>query len=204
MKKPEKIVLPNSLEAAQLKQVIGWVARNGTFWGKDERMARYVGSTHKYCECGNLIEKCSYCNKCASARTKENFERMERVAWDGETPLVTYDGVTYFFSNDELQDYCCDNRVQPRDLMLVLAKPCYAREINFSEYYCDDLPEGLGVDDILPGYVLDAFDAVNKVIRECNTPLSSWPSDKAVDPESLPVIEFDDETHPAPQEIIKP
>ena len=43
----KKIILPESPEAASIQTVTGWVSSNGRYWGNDEHMARYDGSTHR-------------------------------------------------------------------------------------------------------------------------------------------------------------
>ena len=43
----KQIILPESPEAASVQTVTGWVSRTGRYWGNDERMARYDGSTHR-------------------------------------------------------------------------------------------------------------------------------------------------------------
>ena len=55
IKQEEKTILFTSDEAAKYTDGIsGWVSRDGFFWGKDERAARYHGCTHVLCEdCGN-------------------------------------------------------------------------------------------------------------------------------------------------------
>lgn len=44
-----KVVMYESTEAASIEAVTGWVDPHGRFWGKDEHMARYCGSTHRHC-----------------------------------------------------------------------------------------------------------------------------------------------------------
>ena len=42
----KQIIMEDSPEAASIQTVTGWVSRTGRFWGNDERMARFDGSTH--------------------------------------------------------------------------------------------------------------------------------------------------------------
>ena len=42
------IIMEESPEAAEYRtDISGWVSCNGNYYGKDERMARYDGATHK-------------------------------------------------------------------------------------------------------------------------------------------------------------
>lgn len=165
----KKIILGTSDEAAKIETVTGWMSRTGRFWGKDERAARYDGSTHRLCSCGEVIEKQGYCRPCADKKEAEKFAAMERKEWDGTTPLCLYHADRYFWDIDELTDYCEENEVQPDQLNLVICEPIYAREIDPNEYYHDDLPEDGEVDSELEA----AFEELNKLIRE-SKPILSW------------------------------
>lgn len=171
--KNEKIVLSDSEEAAKLVTVTGWQARGGRFWGKDERAARFDGSTHRLCECGAMIEKHSYCRICWLKKEAERFAAMEKKPWDGEKPLCIHGGDQYFWDEDELLDHCHDHDVPPEDLCLVICEPVFAKEIDPNEYYLDQLPENGEVDSELAA----AFAELNERIREHKAPLS-WSAGK--------------------------
>jgi hypothetical protein len=68
--KDEKMILDTSDEAAKfVTGISGWVSRDGHFCGNDERIARYIGSTHKLCECGNIVEKMWIkCDRCRARK----------------------------------------------------------------------------------------------------------------------------------------
>jgi hypothetical protein len=177
MKTEAKIILETSPDAASIKTVTGWVASNGRFWGDDERMARYDGSTHRTCECGELVEQRSYCHACRRAKELAKFAAMERRPWDGVSMIYSYALDRYFRDTNDVIDFCHDEEVTPADLRLILCEPTFAREIDESEHFSDDLPE----DGDVPADLVDAFEALNKVIRECKTPLSWFPGKFALD-----------------------
>lgn len=181
MNKPEIIILDTSDEAASIKTVTGWVSRTGRFWGDDERMARYDGSAHKVCACGAMISQKSYCRLCADRRQLEKYEAMERKPWDGESMLYSDGSDEYFSDMSEVHDRCAENDINVADLRLIICEPNYASQIDPSEHYCDDVPE----DGEVPAGIAAAFDALNKAIRECGTPLSWSPGKYALDLELL-------------------
>lgn len=88
VKKEEKIILYDSPEAAQLKDLKLWVSAGGRAYG-DEHSARWDGCTHKKCECGReLVEKSwAVCEKCRSEKDLKRFLELPLVEWDGKTPL---------------------------------------------------------------------------------------------------------------------
>lgn len=185
MKTEEQVVMADSEEAASIKTVTGWVSRTGRFWGNDEHMARYDGSTHKVCECGEVVENRSYCRKCRERKEHEKYLAMPAVAWDGEAPLNLHGTDTYFFDEDSLLDHCADEGCQPKDLPLVICIPEYAKEIDANEHYADYLLE----DGEVPPEIEEAFQVLNATIRACTTPLCWYPGTQSVTPESLPTLE---------------
>lgn len=178
----QKLVMYDAPEAASIQTVTGWVDRTGRFWGADEHMARYCGSTHRICEgCKEVLEHRTYCRTCAARKEAEKFAAMPRVPWDGTTPICIHHGDTFFFSSEELRDYCHDNDLMPWNLALVHTEPAYATQIDPNEYYTDNLPE----DGEVPTDIEEAFDELNRKIQACKEPLCWWPSTTAVDPDCL-------------------
>lgn len=188
MKTEKQIVMYDSEVAASIKTVTGWVSRTGHFWGNDEHMARYDGSTHRTCECGEVIENRSYCRKCSERKEHEKYLAMPAVAWDGEAPLNLHGTDTYFFDSDSLLDHCAGEGCQPKALPLVICVPKYAKVIDANEHYADDLPE----DGEVPPEIEEAFRVLNAAIQACTTPLCWYPGKQSVTPESLPTLELED------------
>ena len=85
-------IFPESTEAATFMKVEGWVSRDGRFYGKDERTARWGGATHIYCrECGEPCPKnWLVCEACREKKDKEKDEegrsKFMRVEVVGEIP----------------------------------------------------------------------------------------------------------------------
>ena len=177
MSSDKKPVLYESDEAASLQTVTGWVSRTGHFWGQDEHMARYDGSTHRTCSqnpAHGVVETRGWCRMCRDERMDAKFAAMPRRAYDGE-PVAVFDGDTYFFDAESIADWLVDNDIEPEDARLVFCKPNMASEIDPNEHFSDDLPEDGEVSDRL----MAAFDALNAVIRE-EPPLSWYPGEEAV------------------------
>ena len=168
MTKDEKVVMYDSDEAATYRTgFAGWVSRSGRYWGQDEHMARYDGSTHHACpKCGATTER-GYinCRGCQDAARAEVYNAMPRQEWDGETPLVLFDTETYFWDEDDVTDYCDEEDCKPEDLQLVLCIPVYASLIDV-DHWSDDLAEEV------PEWLEDAVDVFNATIKAKNEPLS--------------------------------
>jgi hypothetical protein len=143
-----KIIMYESDESAIFREGIsGWVSSSGRFWGKDEHMARYEGSTHKLCECGKVVAKGWI--KCESCRDKDAAEKYAVMPFKehaGE-PLVVFRDDRYFWDVESVYDHMLD--VGSADLKLVICEPQFAPEID--ENYADDLlPEDMYLDDVAP------------------------------------------------------
>ena len=166
------VVMRESDEAASLQTVTGWVSRNGRFFGKDERTARYDGSTHQLCGCGTLCERSrTKCDTCARKDRWEKYKTLATKEWDGIEPLVFWDDDKFFFSDSDLMDYCEETQTEPQDLQLVFAKPVYGRYLD-GDYFCDELAE----DGEVPDSILEAIEVFNAVVKAAG-PLS-WRAGK--------------------------
>lgn len=172
----QKIIMYESPEAASVRTVTGWVASTGQFWGDDEHMARYVGSTHQQCKKSPdhpAHAKNSYCCECRKENLKNKYAAMPRRVWDMKTPVALYDTDRYFFDSDELRDHMFDEDISIDEIQLVWCKPVYAAQIDPNEYFCDDLPE----DGEVSSELAAAFDALNAVIAQ-EGPLCWFPKDE--------------------------
>lgn len=172
----DKIIMYGSEQAARLVEVKGWVSSNGLFFGADEHNARWNGSTHDFCECGQVKEK-QYvrCESCISIRQRERYDALEYKEWDGITPLCTFDTQEFFYTEDDIDDYCADNECLASDLMLVIATPNYLKTIDPYDYYDDVRPDD--AEDFIPNNIIEMFNVLNKAIEECDTPIS-WMAGK--------------------------
>ncbi len=162
-----KQIMYDSPEAAKIVTITGWQSSNGHFWGDDEHMARYDGSTHKKCECGVVIGKQSYCNACYAKRQKEEWLKMPLIEWDGICMIAIHDDDRYFSELDEFLEYCEENDILPGDVMLVATEGDHLREVE-TDYWEEQMPE----DGELPGDIQNKLDELNKAIRERSKPFS--------------------------------
>ncbi len=190
--KTEKPTLPYE-EAAEVVTVTGWMCKTCRRWcGDDEDMARYCCAADMACECGKRRGKgWTVCDDCRDRKALECYQRRERVAWDGKTPLTTQDDDRYFFSSEDVAYYLEDlevpiTREAVEGLRLVLCVENETRHFDLADFYSDDLPE----DGDPPGEWRIAEDAVN-AWAEKNRPLSWTMGKLAVTPES--VWEFEEE-----------
>ena len=172
----EKMVLPNSDEAAHfVTNISGWVSRHGRFTGNDERAARYDGSTHSICEdCGNPCSKgMLVCSDCEEKRDIARYNAMPKEVWNEEGGVYSDAIDKYFWSWDEVEEYCGDEGIDEKDLRLVICVPTYGRYLH-EDYFEDELPE----DGEVPDSIIKAIEDFNKVLKEAG-PLSWYPGNKA-------------------------
>lgn len=178
MKPEQKMVLYDSDEAAKLVTVTGWVSRHGHFYGDGpgaEHIARWDGCTHLVCGtegCDTLVSKNGFtiCEDCKAQKEQAAFEAMPKQVWDGVTPLCIHGCDEYFFSCEELDDYCHDNDVQPADLQLVICTPNYVRGLD--EDCFGDLPEDCDLEDV--SKELQAMIEEINTFIVANKPVLSW------------------------------
>ncbi|MDR3620498.1 MAG: hypothetical protein P4L85_14200 [Paludisphaera borealis] len=171
-------VFYDSDQAAKRVTLTGWVSRHGRFYGDDEHAARWDGCTHRQCDCGKAHERSrTMCDNCARKAREAKFEAMPFVEWDGVTPLSLFDDDRYFFSEDDLRDFCEAEEIAPDTLRLVVCEPQHARELDGNDYFCDLLPEDCTLDDMAPE-IAEAFNKLNEVIKAYGKPLSWYPGKK--------------------------
>ena len=170
-----KIIMFDSDEAAQKKTITGWVSSNGYFYGEDERSARYMGCTHKRCECGMIMKKgYSICESCRHKKELEKYRNMPFKEWNGADFLYSEAADKFFYDSEEIFDYCEEEDVPPESLRFIICDFVYPKEIDLSEIYSSLLPEDSDGEE-LPKYLIDAENKLNQIIREEKEPLSWIP-----------------------------
>ena len=171
-----KIIMADSPEAASIQTVTGWVSSTGRFWGNDERMARYDGSTHRKCENNPghpPVANQSYCQKCHEDKQEKRWQDMPKEAYTPESfPLQLYDTDRYFFDAEDLIDWLQEHDIKPESVRLTKCKPAYPDEIEPSEHFADILPE----DGEVPEDVREAFEKLNEVLKK-SEPFCWFPDD---------------------------
>lgn len=172
----EKIILPESPEAARKETREVWVSREGRVYEDTpvgERCARWDGSTHRKCECGKILKRNDFCRECSDKKEYEKFMSYPEIEWDGKVALHLWGTDKFFFSEEELYDYCEDHECTSETLPLVTCKPCYAYSIEPYDIYQDILTE----DGEVPEAIEAAFSELNKRIKEYDIPIC-WEPDK--------------------------
>jgi len=172
----EKIILPKDDESAKfVNNISGWVSRRGRFYGADERIARWDGSTHVECtDCQTVISKGRmFCDKCADKRDSAKHAARELAEWDEKGMLYSDAADEFFRSWDEVYDHCEECFLNISDLRLVICEPVFLHQIDADEW-CDDLHE----DGELPLDIEKALEAFNAVVR-ASKPVSWVPGKKA-------------------------
>lgn len=166
--KPEKIILPESPEAAHKETREVWVDRNGRSFF-DERTARWSGTTHLRCECGTVVKKNGSCRICADKREAARYAAMPKKPWDGKTPLCM-DGDRWFYSIEDVWDYMEEYDVKIDGMPLIIGEPVYARPIP-DDWFANELPEETDIEDIDPD-LAKMIDDLNEYIRSKKVILS--------------------------------
>lgn len=170
-------IRPDSPEAASLQTITGWVSRDGVFYGNDERIARYAGSTVSLCEqCGAECSKHRIrCDVCQGALDAEKFASRERAPWDGIQMLYSESEERYFSDTESVSEFAEWKGVDISALRIVLCEPEYLFPVE-TDHWCDVLPEDHDGD--LPGDVEAALDLLNEEIAKAG-PVSWVPGKKA-------------------------
>lgn len=175
------IIFADSPEAAQYKTGLsGWVSRDGRFFGENEELARYAGSTHRKCECGEVFTRNSYCRTCSDAKEREQFLKMPVVEWDGSAMLYDQNTDKYFSEIEDILEHYENDEIDINGAMIIVCEPNYAREIE-SDYWCDELPGDLSFEEC-GGVDAETVELLNKLNAKLkNTILSYSPGTNRVD-----------------------
>ena len=117
----------------------------------DQHIARYCCATDLPCGeegCTGRAEKpYTCCGACLEKKHATRYAALAEAEWDGETPLVTFDGDQYFYDEDGLLDYCADEDVKIADLRLVICQPVGLPEFDVFEFLSGYLYEDCDVED---------------------------------------------------------
>ena len=172
----QQTIMYESDDAAGIKTVTGWVSSSGRFWGEDEHMARYDGSTHRKCKCGGVYSKgWTACQKCRDQKRMEVYLNMPFESYAGQ-PVVIFDNDIYFWNEDDIRDYCDNEGVEFAELDLVICEPNYVRPFEYGDYYHDECPEDHDFETIAPE-ITKKIEELNKFITE-KAQILSWTAGK--------------------------
>ena len=170
------MIMYDSPQAAHYRTDIkGWVSSEGMYYGENEHLARWAGSTHQKCECGNVYERGrTRCNSCDSKLRHEKYTTFPMVEWDGSTPVCTFDDDKFFFDECSLLDWMGELKWEAEQsgeglpiVELVLCEPHSLGYVDV-DHWADDLPE----DGELPSEVQEKLDELNAAIKRA--PVASW------------------------------
>lgn len=146
MSETEEIIFEDSDKAATFSvELNGWVDRHGTCFGDDEYSARLSGATHVRCGCCGKPLSFSYmqCEDCYHVGIEKEYSKLQKKVWEDKSiPLTMYDGDIFFYSTEELQQYCDLHETSPDKLLLMLCEPIIFpgvyRDI-WDDYYSSEL-----------------------------------------------------------------
>lgn len=166
----EKIMMDSPEAATYRTDVKGWVSSRGVFYGEQEDLARYDGSTHRICKaCGTEHPTRAYCDTCSDRKRQERWEALEVREWDGIAPLAIYEDDRYFFDVEDLEQHCEEFETTPDQLRLVFCQPVFGPLLDKS-FFEDCLPE----DTPPPDSIYEAMEYFNAVVKAAG-PLSWFP-----------------------------
>lgn len=166
-----KIILAEDVEVEKVTVEMYKVKGDNTKYSTEDS-ARYAGSTHKLCKCGNTTDKYYInCSVCRGKNETERYDKLEYKEWDTTTPLCIYGSDTYFFDIDSIYEYAEENEEEVSELKLVICQPNYLHEIS-EDYWQDIFPENW--DEIADGNkeFSQKLKEFNEIIRQ--QPPFSW------------------------------
>ena len=179
----EDVILPDDPRAAERVTMTLWRSRSGRLYlERDRSVAMRDGATHIHCDqCGKPTPAEPYilCAECRAESDRQRWTKLESKPWDGTSPIAIMGSDTYFFDENDLDDYCHEHEVEPSELLLVHCRPHTPGDIDPYDFFCDYLPDD-GSSPVLPDDVLDAFKTLNQAIENWETCLW-YPGNVAVD-----------------------
>lgn len=178
MTKEEKIILPDSPEAAEPVTITAWKSRGGEYYF-DEWYARFAGCTHTPCtDCGKPVNR-SYvrCKECQEKEDIRIYNNRPKESWDKEGMIYSDAYDEYFESLDEAREFLdtFDQKKTLEDLRLLICKPQHVKALDADDFVVELLEDGEA-----PDWLEDAVEAFNKAISG-HEPLSYTPGKIAVD-----------------------
>jgi len=166
--KKEEVVMFASDEAAQLKTITGWVDRHGRYFGNDERLARYSGSTHDVCECGKVRSKgWTICESCREKKRREEYLALPYKEYDG-SPVYSDSHDKYFFDQDDIETFLADE-LNETSIDLVFCTPVKYSHIDY-DYWEDSLAEDQELNESLAKKVEELNSFIDTLAPSCYMP----------------------------------
>ena len=79
------------------------------------------------------------CDVCAAIRNRERWEKCEERPV--EFPLTLQDGDQWFYSGDDLDEYCDEHELKAENLLLRIGRRVILSMFEPSEFWCDEIAE---------------------------------------------------------------
>jgi hypothetical protein len=167
-----KVNLKDIQKIKQMREHDAFLLPDGSKYWADRISIDQLATHADCCDCGVEFEK-SYthqrrCEDCDFKKDAENFSKLPLVEWDGETPLVIWGDDRYFFSEDDIDEYCEENEISKDQLKLEICKETSFGEVNVSELFMDELHE----DWDYPKELAELEDQLNKWLKNNST--NTW------------------------------
>lgn len=96
------------------------------------------------------------------------YEEMPFKEWDGKEVLYCDKHDKYFMNLDEIVDFIDEfENEETAGLQLIICTPNYLSEIDFTNEWCDIIPDGFdSIDDVATGEFIKAMQAFNALVRQ--------------------------------------
>lgn len=155
-----------------------------------EKAARTCCSENSICPfCG--VNRTQYphraCDDCATKRNRERWLECEIRAWPDGTPAVEQTGDRWFWSDADLYEYCAEEGINPRDMMLRIGQKAKVPLFEPADFWEDALDQ-------------DDFQTDDPECKRLVDALNEWAQAKIVswtvgpyriDPETLDNVEVE-------------
>jgi hypothetical protein len=106
---------------------------------------------------------------------KKFYNELEKINWDGNTPVYSQSLCSYFSTMEEVEDFIKKENIEYDDLCLVECVPQFITPIDES-WFIDDLPEDEEYQ--IPNKLVYAIKAFNSSIKDVI--ISYIPGDRAI------------------------
>ena len=174
----EKIILPEDAELLiQQVNLDVWKVSDKKFFITKESAINEV-TTHKKCECGNVMKKyqlkCHECRKDAvNNEWSQRYNNKPFQEWDGKTMLCLYNDDKFFEDEDEVLDYLEEendsrdegDKLKLEDLQLCICEPNNPPLINYEELCEDIIPENMDDLSRIAPEILKRVEELNEFIK---------------------------------------
>ena len=167
----DKVILKGDPSSVRVELTNVYYSLRGQAYLRRES-AEHDSYTHFKCtNCGNIVERNSYCKDCSQAKHNEKYNKLPYQEWDGECCVCIYEDDKYFWDSDQIEEYCDDNDIKFDDLQLVICEPSEYRELS-SDFFEEIMPEDM---DELPKKIQDKINEFNEFMKSL-PPLSYTPT----------------------------